>query len=745
MDSKIFIDTDEEITFIVEKIKLAPNTNVVLIAPDRASIFITSASLKLLQRAIEQLDKRVILVTMDESGRKMADGIGIQTVHRVREVTPELWEEVKKAKHEKSLSKNIHHPIIESVPTETPTIEEVVEEEPIIQEKEETILPNFNGKFEFKNNNVGDIKDSGILAEENTEGDGTMDLIASNDISDTNSEKQEIEEETFEQTPIDDDTRENAGDEPLRQDNEDEIEGKFIENIEEKPPESVLNKKRKFILPNFKVSAKPIEEEPVIEEKIEIKPEIKEEEPKEFLFVFGKDVKEHISLKSEKKTIEDMSKPANKTSYPTRRLHPQEKFLAILLTKINSIRNSVFSYVTQFINRLRTNKATGRKKPINKRKIYIALGSFLLILILFGWYLSQFAPSIRVSAQTIDHKIKKNIAVQANFGATDGIIAINKTQTEKSSDSQPATGTAQKGTAATGSVKATYLQASGSITIKAGTTLTCSNTTDCGGQALTFTTQEEHTFSVSQSQQTVNITASAIGSEYNLKPSTKFKFSNVSESDLFGINIQALSGGDKKDVKVVSQSDFDQVKARLSDALKSVGVSQIQRDNPNLKFLDNAKVEIKSTTPDQNIVGKEADILNMDMEANVTASGYDESSVRPYVEKVLKEDPISQDNSLSLDLNSIDITQNIKSSTSTYILLDLSVTGLYKSTANKDEIVSKLVGKKLEDVKGIIDGYKNIKYESYAYEPNWAPGFLKHVPSSKANIILDLKSTVVED
>ena len=92
--TKIFIDTDEEITFIAEKIKLANTKNVVVIVPDRASIFVTSTSLKLLKKYIDKLDKKVILITMDDAGKKIAAGLDIVCKNRVSDITPYIWNDL---------------------------------------------------------------------------------------------------------------------------------------------------------------------------------------------------------------------------------------------------------------------------------------------------------------------------------------------------------------------------------------------------------------------------------------------------------------------------------------------------------------------------------------------------------------------------------------------------------------------------------------------------------------------------
>ncbi len=101
MDSaKIFIDTDNEITFIIEKILNAKSERVCLVVPDRASIFTSISTLKLLKRVIDKSNKLLILVTLDDNGVKLAQKVGFVVVKRLGEVNDELWEKVQKQKFE---------------------------------------------------------------------------------------------------------------------------------------------------------------------------------------------------------------------------------------------------------------------------------------------------------------------------------------------------------------------------------------------------------------------------------------------------------------------------------------------------------------------------------------------------------------------------------------------------------------------------------------------------------------------
>lgn len=101
MDSaKIFIDTDNEITFVLEKILSAKNERVCLIVPDRASLFTSISGLKLIKRVIDKSNKLLVIVTLDQNGSDLAGQAGLIVVSRVGEISNDLWEKAQKSKFE---------------------------------------------------------------------------------------------------------------------------------------------------------------------------------------------------------------------------------------------------------------------------------------------------------------------------------------------------------------------------------------------------------------------------------------------------------------------------------------------------------------------------------------------------------------------------------------------------------------------------------------------------------------------
>lgn len=73
----IYIDVDEEITGIVNKIQNSPKNIVALVLPKKADVFQSVVNMKLLKRSAEQADKKIVLVTSENKILPLAGAAGL--------------------------------------------------------------------------------------------------------------------------------------------------------------------------------------------------------------------------------------------------------------------------------------------------------------------------------------------------------------------------------------------------------------------------------------------------------------------------------------------------------------------------------------------------------------------------------------------------------------------------------------------------------------------------------------------
>lgn len=88
MDEVLYLEADEEITSVVDKLKGLEATSIGLVAPKGSTIVQSVVSLKLLKKEAEKLKKEIALITSDEVGRNLANQVGLLTYADVKSQTP---------------------------------------------------------------------------------------------------------------------------------------------------------------------------------------------------------------------------------------------------------------------------------------------------------------------------------------------------------------------------------------------------------------------------------------------------------------------------------------------------------------------------------------------------------------------------------------------------------------------------------------------------------------------------------
>ncbi len=89
---KIFVDVNDEINFVVEKLLSSENDKVILVCPHNALIVSSQVSIKILVKQMLKSKKLAILVTEDAYGQRVAEAAGLVTADKVSQITAQMWE-----------------------------------------------------------------------------------------------------------------------------------------------------------------------------------------------------------------------------------------------------------------------------------------------------------------------------------------------------------------------------------------------------------------------------------------------------------------------------------------------------------------------------------------------------------------------------------------------------------------------------------------------------------------------------
>lgn len=81
----LYLEPDEEITSVVDRLQEIDDTDVAIVIPKRAGVLQSIINLKLLRYQAEQQKKRVSIVTTDKTGRNLAAAVGLTVYQKLPE------------------------------------------------------------------------------------------------------------------------------------------------------------------------------------------------------------------------------------------------------------------------------------------------------------------------------------------------------------------------------------------------------------------------------------------------------------------------------------------------------------------------------------------------------------------------------------------------------------------------------------------------------------------------------------
>lgn len=80
----IYVDLDDEVTMVFERVRRTRSKQVILVIPARAMLLQSLVSLKILRFKAENIGKQILIVTKDEAGRNLAAEVGLQAAEKVK-------------------------------------------------------------------------------------------------------------------------------------------------------------------------------------------------------------------------------------------------------------------------------------------------------------------------------------------------------------------------------------------------------------------------------------------------------------------------------------------------------------------------------------------------------------------------------------------------------------------------------------------------------------------------------------
>lgn len=225
-----------------------------------------------------------------------------------------------------------------------------------------------------------------------------------------------------------------------------------------------------------------------------------------------------------------------------------------------------------------------------------------------------------------------------------------------------------------------------------------------------------------------DITALELGPEGNLSKNQRFKFADLSESEYFAINDEALTGGSKREIRTVSEADqISLEKTIIEKAETETKPPSFSQDYEIVKILSETEIVDSNFS---NEVGEESTVLKLTAKLDTIYYAYDNNEL---VDAIIKEVGGEIDKGYELNKENLEIRISDAEIKGNSLDLNYKVNGNAIQKFDKDSLMKKISGiskKRLDELlksEFKITGYDISIKESLPLLKNILPFFNRNI------------------
>lgn len=339
------------------------------------------------------------------------------------------------------------------------------------------------------------------------------------------------------------------------------------------------------------------------------------------------------------------------------------------------------------------------------------------------WFFPKSTVTLFVTPKHLEHQF--NITVGGS-----GLPAQSLEAAVSGDKTISATGSKLVGDKATGSV--TIYNASDALHIPAGTKITSpsglvylldSAVDIASGSAANVITGK------------ANVTASKIGSDYNLSAGTQFGVDSYDNS-VVAKNDTAFSGGTTRQVKAVSKDDITKLRTDLLESLKNQAKDQLMQKLGSDKIIISESINLQTVSENfDHKVDEEADSLTLKLVVKATGLAISKSEFQGLVDKEIKP-LIPEGFSFDSDLSQ---TFSVKKAEKNNIIFSVQVTTTLLPQLDLSQISKSISGKRPSIAKDYLLSLPGVNEVDIIINPN-LPGNLATLPHVLKNITVSVQS-----
>jgi len=202
-----------------------------------------------------------------------------------------------------------------------------------------------------------------------------------------------------------------------------------------------------------------------------------------------------------------------------------------------------------------------------------------------------------------------------------------------------------------------------------------------------------------------SVHARDFGTEYNLKANSSFVVQGHLNTELFGYNPEALTGGTKQEYTVLSQSDVDSGTETLKSEAGLEAENELRDASNEWSIIeDSIKSEVvKDSIKTSVAVGAAGSDVDLSLKIKSSATyylteGFDEGISDLLTKEALEKNLFESDSNLELGLSdSIEKTISVVEDSKNGVKIKLAAKGNVSPKVNKEEIINTLKEMKWEE------------------------------------------------
>jgi len=465
--------------------------------------------------------------------------------------------------------------------------------------------------------------------------------------------------------------------------------------------------------------------------------QVKVPEPDEFGFVQDQDIlKEDTAEEEEPQTAVSKEATEENLTIPLAHQNLKEGEKEEIITADG--KSQKISLLEQIITLSWLDKLTSIfKKPGALRKIFIAALALILILFISSLVLAQTITkaevTIKVKAQSQESNFTALVDAKGNSDFENHKIGGGEIESGQSGSQKAVTsGKKKSGTPAKGEVKVFNFDKQGSKKFPQGTEII---TKDGLKFALDNDVEVASRSATLPGENKVNATAQDIGPKYNI--SQGIEFGIVGFDDIFysAVSETSFSGGDEKEITVVSQNDMDKLDKSLLDSLKGKAVTDLKSANLDKIIHDDAIIiEIKSKNFDKKL-DEEATLVNLDLEVIAKTVAYEKNSLTDFLAQVANQDAPQ---GLEARPENIEILSSIAKSTKVGLALNGRFRANYIPKLEEGQIKEKIANLSQKQAREKLKEISEIDDVIVDFSPSFLPR--ARIPKNKDKVTLKIET-----